>query len=63
MATSLYGFPIMWQNYVVDSTILFAAKTSGKTRLVQYVITAKNLFKTSIYSLKVIIEFLKKNIP
>ena len=46
------GYTSLWHPYNVAkldvSTILFAAKTSGKTRLVQYVITAKNLFKTSI---------------
>ena len=36
-------------------TILFAAKTRGKTRLVQYVIIAKNPFKTSIDALQVIV--------
>ena len=41
-------------------TILFAAKTSGKTGLVQYVITAKNLFKTSINALEVILSNFKK---
>ena len=35
-------------------TILFAAKSSSKTRLVQYVITAKNLFKTGINTLETI---------
>ena len=29
-------------------TMLFTAKTNGKTRLVWYVITANNLFKASI---------------
>ena len=37
-------------------TILFATKTSSKTRLVQYLITAKNLFKTSIDALEVMLS-------
>ena len=36
----------LWQ--LAAFKILFAAKTSCKTRLVQYFIIAKNLFKTSI---------------
>ena len=34
---------------------IFAGKTRGKTRLLQYVITAKNLFKTSIDALQVML--------
>ena len=35
-------------------------KTSGKTRLVQYVIKANNLFKTSIYALENMLSNFKK---
>ena len=38
-------------------------KTNGKTRLVRYVITAKGLFKTSIYALAVMLSNFKKRIP
>ena len=41
--------------------MLFAAKTHGKTRLVQYVITAKSSFKTSIDALQVMLLNLKKH--
>ena len=44
-------------------TMLFTAKIRGKSRLVQYVITAKSPFKTSIDSLKVILSNFKKHIP
>ena len=36
-------------------TTLFAAETHGKTRLVQYIITVKNLFETSIGTLQVML--------
>ena len=39
------------------------SKTHGKTRLVQYVITAKNPFKTSIDALQVMLLNFKKCIP
>ena len=42
---------------------LCAAKTCGKTRLVQYVITAKSPLKTGIDSLQVILLNFKKHIP
>ena len=38
-------------------------KTHGKTRLVQYIITAKNPFKTSIDALQVMLLNFKKCIP
>ena len=41
-------------------TILFTAKTSGITGLVQYIITAENLFKTSINALEVMLLNSKK---
>ena len=45
-------------------TILFTAKACGETRLVQYVITAKNPFKTNIDTLQVILSnFKKKHLP
>ena len=34
---------------------IFAAKTCGKTRLLQYIITAKNPFKISIDTLQVML--------
>ena len=37
-------------------TILFTATACGETRLVQYVITAKNPFKTSIDTLQVMLS-------
>ena len=43
--------------------MLFAAKTHSKTRLVQYIITVKSPFKTSIDSLQVMLLNLKKHIP
>ena len=39
---------------------IFAGKTCGKTRLLQYVITAKHLFKTSIDALQVTLLNFKK---
>ena len=41
----IYGFSKMQHSLLSTYTILIAAKTSSKTRFVQYVITAKNLFK------------------
>ena len=38
-------------------------KTSSKTRLVQYIITAKNVFKTSIYALEVMLSTFKNPVP
>ena len=40
-------------------TMLFTAKTHGKSRLVQYVITAKSRFKTSIDTLQVMLSTFK----
>ena len=42
---------------------IIRCKTNGKTRLVQYVITAKSLFKTSIYALEVMLSSFKKCVP
>ena len=40
--------------------VIFAAKSSSKTRFVQYVITAENLFKPCIYALEVMLLDFKK---
>ena len=42
--------------------ILFIAKTSGKTRLVQYVVIPKDLFKNQ-YSLEVMLSNFKNPVP
>ena len=42
-------------------TMLFTAKTHGKTRLVQYVIPAKSPFKTSKDTLQIMLLNLKKH--
>ena len=39
----------------------YLLQTHGKTRLVQYVITAKNPFKTSVDSLQVMLSNFKNN--
>ena len=48
------------QNYNSNLYNIICFKNSIKTRLAQYVITAKNLFKTGIYTLEVVLLNLKK---
>ena len=50
--------------YYGDASCLYniiLCKSRGKTRLVQYVIKAKNLFKTNIYTLEVMLSNFKKH--
>ena len=42
---------------------IIRCNASGKTRLVRYVIIAKDLLKTSLYALEVMISYFKKHVP
>ena len=49
----------MWLPYNAATPAAFTilhCKTSGKTRMVRYVIKVKNLFKTSTYTLEVMLS-------
>ena len=48
------------QNYNSNLYNIICFKNSIKTRLAKYVITAKNLFKTGIYTLEVVLLNSKK---